>query len=112
MFNRSSRRAIALTDDGRALLPKAREALSHMEGLLLAAQGREEEKRSHLRIGLISSVASTKLASLLREFRKQNPMIEVSLVDHPSKWILQAVREGRIDVGIVGAGKFLKMSAH
>ena len=100
LFNRAGR-SIILTQAGKELLPEARQVLEGVAKLqqraLLKARGDE----GHLIIGIISSMAVFKFAAILRNFKKNNPGIKISLTDQSSSSQLQALIAGDIDVGFL-----------
>ncbi len=100
LFNRT-KRSIMLTQAGKEFLPEAREILDSVARLQQRAVLRARGDLGRLTIGIISSMAVTKFAGMLRSFQKNNPGIQISLTDHPSSWQLEALTAGKIDVGFL-----------
>ena len=102
LLNRNKRKPVSLTDAGRLFQAEAVAALRHIERAdqvgRLAARG----LAGVIRIGYVTSgVTSGLLSRLLTAFRKSHEMVRVEVVpmDTPSQ--LEALSDGRIDVGIV-----------
>lgn len=101
LFDRSNRRGLRLTADGRDFLAEARQVLAGLHALEKKIQLRSQGLVGSLSVGLISSMATTKFATMLREFQKTHPGIQIRLIDRPSSWQFKAFSEGKLDVGFV-----------
>ena len=105
LFERTTHR-VALTDAGAALLPEARRTLA------AAAAAREavDEVRGGLRgtvtLGTMQAQATRALTlvELIAAFRVQHPDVEVRLRQAGSLEMAAAVRDGRLDLALVGIG--------
>jgi DNA-binding transcriptional LysR family regulator len=97
LFDRTTRQ-VALTDTGRKLLARIAPLVEELEAAL-----RPDEARApgivHLACsgGLTASV----LPSLLASCHAQSPDISISLLDRPQSAVLQLVRSGEADMGVV-----------
>ena len=100
LFDRGGR-TIALTQAGREILPEARAILESATELQRKATLRARGDVGSLTIGVISSMAVQKFATMLRDFQKINPGIRVSLIDHPSTRQMDELASGGIDVGFL-----------
>jgi DNA-binding transcriptional LysR family regulator len=106
LFERTTHR-VALTDAGAALLPEARRTLA------AAAAAREavDEVRGGLRgtvtFGTMQAQAmrALTLAELIAAFGEQHPDVEVRLRQAGSLEMAAAVRDGRLDLALVGIGR-------
>lgn len=101
LFQRSTR-VVQLTAAGRALYPKAREILEKIDearDTVAATQGLE---RGKLTIGIIQNLAPfVDLASLLGEFRRRYPGVEISLQQASASRLLERVHARELDLAFV-----------
>ncbi|MFL5320092.1 MAG: LysR family transcriptional regulator [Myxococcaceae bacterium] len=104
LFERAGRSTL-LTQNGRELLPEAKRILDGVEQLSERARQRARGEQGELRLALTSSFATPRFATMLRNFQRKHPGVRVSLGDHPSKWQLEALARGEIDVGFLRPGK-------
>lgn len=100
LFNRSNRN-VALTEFGKALLPRAHQLLnqasiarSEIEEMAGLAHGR-------LRVGASGTIAAFLLPEILTEFRRRYPNIVLGIVQRRSEPILELIETGNLDVGII-----------
>lgn len=100
LFNRSNRN-VALTEFGKALLPRAHQLLnqasiarSEIEEMAGLAYGR-------LRVGASGTIAAFLLPEILTEFRRRYPNIVLGIVQRRSEPILELIETGNLDVGII-----------
>jgi DNA-binding transcriptional LysR family regulator len=100
LFHRTTRR-IELTSIGRELLPEAKAILDRVERFSHRVEARRRGELGELKLSVISGLANSELAELLREFRDHNPGLKVALEVHPSVWQLKAFRESTIDAGFL-----------
>jgi DNA-binding transcriptional LysR family regulator len=106
LFERTTHR-VGLTDAGAALLPEARRTLA------AAAAAREavDEVRGGLRgtvtLGTLQAQAmrAFTLAELIAAFLVEHPDVEVRLWQAGSLELAAAVRDGRLDLALVGIGR-------
>lgn len=99
LFTRTTRQ-VALTPAGSELLPRARSMLENlsMSYEALRAQGRERQER--LSIGCLPTIATYYLPSILREFTRQMPTINVRIHDNSASEIATLVQKGEAEFGI------------
>jgi DNA-binding transcriptional LysR family regulator len=100
LFHRTTRR-IELTSLGRELLPEARAIVDSVERFSQRTEARRRGELGELKLSVISGLATSELAELLRGFRAENPGLKVSLEVHPSVWQLQAFRDSTLDAGFL-----------
>jgi DNA-binding transcriptional LysR family regulator len=101
LLDRGPRAACRPTDAGRLLEARARAALSQVRAFdedLAAVRG---VVRGTLRIGSIQTLNVTLLPEPLARFVRAHPGIDVSVRTFRTGEIADAVRSGRIDVGLV-----------
>ncbi|HMC55023.1 MAG TPA: LysR substrate-binding domain-containing protein [Gemmatimonadaceae bacterium] len=101
LFERIAR-GVQLTAAGRAFLPQARLTLALAERARRAAQRAAQGEVGRLRIGFVDAATSSDvLPDVLGFFRMHLPQVGVSLFEMDSAQQEDALREGRIDVGIL-----------
>ena len=103
LFERSTR-AVALTPSGEAALVEARAALAALDRLRAAAGPGDGRLRGRVRFGVFSSMHLVGLPSLLGDFHRAHPLVNLRLEVSPtgSAGLLDDVRHGRLDVALVG----------
>ena len=100
LFTRHSR-SVELTPDGASYLAAIR---PHLEGLQRArdrAQATCRQRRGKVEVGFVSSLAYGLIPRTLESLRAVAPGIEVELFEQASAAQCQAVRERRLDLGLV-----------
>ena len=100
LFDRS-RRAIRLTEPGRALLPEARRLLDQMEEIAAMVRRIGSGSVGRLTVGFIPSASHTALPPLLRAFSGWAPEVELNLIEMTPDAIMRAIADDRIDVGLI-----------
>lgn len=102
LFERS-RRAVALTPAGRALLADTKAALAQLQRAAERAKRAARGETARLDVGFVSAVLSPGLISVFQRYRQENPAVQLTLHDRPPTEQLRAIAEGRLDGGFVGA---------
>ena len=101
LFARTTR-AVALTEEGEALLRDARTILVRVEAVETAFRGRSRRQAARrLKIGAIDSAAAGLLPSLLRDFRGKHPEIVVQLIEDKTIRLLPRILSGALDLAFV-----------
>lgn len=106
LLDRSGRR-VTPTEAGEAVLVHARAALAAVEGVRRTADEFSGLLRGRVALGLIPGAAgaamdSLDLVALLGDFHDAYPRVEMSLTEDTSERMLGALREGRLDLAVVG----------
>lgn len=102
LFLRSSR-GVKLTETGEILFKQVESAFSAI------SQGEEQLQRiqklgmGHLSIGVSTTLCKYVLLPILQPFVKENPHIRISISCQSSNETLEALNNGAIDIGLVGA---------
>jgi DNA-binding transcriptional LysR family regulator len=94
-------RATRLTRAGEELLQRAERVFSEMEAARRTISALGELRTGALCIGTSDTLACHLLPPVFRAFRMRFPGIELKLENRPSPETLQAVRERRVDLGVV-----------
>jgi DNA-binding transcriptional LysR family regulator len=90
--------SVSLTPDGEAMLGFARNILSACEEA--AAYFTGSRPRGRLRIGIADDLALTRLPQILRDFRRDNPLVDYELTVDQSGVLNQRLEEDKLDVFI------------
>jgi DNA-binding transcriptional LysR family regulator len=98
-----SGRSVRLTEVGAAVLPYARAALQAADGARLAVDELTGLLRGHVAIGTVTS-HTLDLAALLAQFHHDHPAVEMTLTEHNSDQLIDALRGGRLDAAIIALG--------
>ena len=102
LLNRRKREAVSLTEAGRLFLSEAVATISQLEKAeqvgRLAARG----QLGRIELGYVTSAAMNRvLPSLLREYRRSYPAVQLHLTDMETPRQLDALAEGRLDVALI-----------
>jgi len=100
LFERT-RRSVALTAAGSALLDEARRLLRAAQALPAAVQAAALGHTGRLRLGFVSSIAYGPLPLWLRLFREAYPRVQLALREATLDVQLAAFAAGEIDAGFV-----------
>ena len=100
LFDRT-RRSVALTPAGTALLPQVRRLLAAADDLPRVAQAAAAGLAGQLRLAFVSSIAYGPLPDWLRSFRQAHPDVAVQLREATLDVQLQAFAADEIDAGFV-----------
>lgn len=100
LFERSKRR-VALTPAGQALLDEARRLLRSAEALPAAVQAAAHGRAGRLRLAFVSSIAYGPLPLWLRLFREAYPEVQLQLREATLDVQLTAFAADEIDAGFV-----------
>jgi DNA-binding transcriptional LysR family regulator len=100
LFDRT-RRSVALTAAGEALLQQARKLLAAAEALPAQVRAAAQGFSGRLRLAFVSSVAYGPLPGWLRGFREQCPEVQLQLREATLDVQLEAFEADEIDAGFV-----------
>jgi DNA-binding transcriptional LysR family regulator len=100
LFDRT-RRSVALTPVGAALVEPVRQLLQQAAALQVRARDASAGEVGRVRLGFISTVGFGPLPMWLRGFREQHPGIAVELIEATSDVQLKALAQGEIDAGFM-----------
>jgi len=103
LFSRSSR-AVKLTSAGVVFLERARRTLAKVQEDLEAARSVGRGEVGSLTVGFIGSGMLTALPAMLGRYRREYPKVNLQLRESFTAAVLQALREGTIDVGFLRDG--------
>ena len=102
LLNRRKRAAVSLTEAGRLFLSEAVAAIRQLERAEqvghLAARG----ELGHIEVGYVTSAGMNRiLPSLLREYRRSHPAVQLRLTAMETPRQLDALAEGRLDAPLI-----------
>ena len=100
LFERT-RRSVALTAVGAALVEPVRQLLQQAAALPARARDALSGEVGRLRLGFVSTVGFGPLPHWLRAFRDAHPGIQVELIEATSDVQLKAFERGEIDAGFM-----------
>ena len=100
LFERT-RRSVALTPAGAALVEPVRQLLQQAAALQGRARDAAAGEAGRVRLGFISTVGFGPLPMWLRAFRKRHPGIAIELIEATSDVQQRALARGEIDVGFM-----------
>lgn len=99
LFNRDGRQLV-LTPEGAVFVERAQQLLHNWDNTLDAVQQRFRLQQGQLSIAAIPAFALNQLPELLREFHRRHPDINIVLEDIVMERVVNAVQEGRAELGI------------
>ncbi len=100
LFDRSGYRP-TLTPAGRALLPRARRILEGVADWRKQARSLTQGVEARLTLAVDVMAPTGPLASTLKAFGAEFPMVEVALLVQPLESTFAALRQGQADLGLI-----------
>ncbi|AUX29857.1 MULTISPECIES: LysR substrate-binding domain-containing protein [Sorangium] len=102
LFDRSRRR-VELTPAGVVFLAHVRRVFDALDLAVHEARRASVGETGRLVVGYLSSLAYSGITELVRAFRTDFPSVELALREMPPQEQIEALKDGRIDVGFVRA---------
>ncbi|WP_437318945.1 LysR substrate-binding domain-containing protein [Sorangium sp. So ce385] len=102
LFDRSRRR-VELTPAGAVFLAHVRRVFDALDLAVHEARRASVGETGRLVVGYLSSLAYSGITELVRAFRTDFPSVELALREMPPQEQIEALKDGRIDVGFVRA---------
>ncbi|CAN5338629.1 LysR substrate-binding domain-containing protein [soil metagenome] len=100
LFDRTRRR-VALTPAGEALLPDVRDLLDRAQALPARARAAAAGEVGRVRLAFVSTIGFEQLPAWVREFRRLCPQVALELVEATGDVQLEALARGEIDAGLM-----------
>jgi len=100
LIERSPRR-IVLTPAGEAIVERARVILRETDNIRDIARNAMDSESGSLRIGLFPTLAPYLLPHVVPKVRARFPNLELLLVEEKTEEVLQQLRDGKLDVGVL-----------
>lgn len=102
LFERNNKR-VTLTEAGKYFKKEVDELFSRLEESKNLVKQIYREASGQLRIGYISSTYHVHLVTTLKEMRSVFPFVKTSLYEVPTVKQVQALEDGKLDIGILRA---------
>lgn len=96
-----TRRKVALTHAGAAFLDEARATLASAAHAVETARQADQGEVGRLRVAYLAATAYTFLPPVLYEYSRRFPGVKLELRELALPQQLEALREGRVDVGLL-----------
>lgn len=90
-----------LTDAGEALYDQATQLLGQYQDIFRTIDDVKQAQLGQVRISSPGVLLDMYFPPLLTDFRRENPGIDISIVEEGSKLTAQAVMRGEVDIGLV-----------
>ncbi|HEX2607388.1 MAG TPA: LysR substrate-binding domain-containing protein [Flavisolibacter sp.] len=100
LFDRS-KQPVLPTEAGEEIIEKARRILAERDSLLESIDSRKGIINGELRIGIIPTLAPYLLPLFVTSLTDKFPQVKLSVTELTTKTLLERLREGRIDAGIL-----------
>ena len=100
LFERT-KRYVALTPAGAALVPEARELLQRAQALPAYARAAAAGEMGRLRLGFVSTVGFALLPEWVRALRERHPGVQLELMEATGDVQLLALDRGEMDAGFM-----------
>jgi DNA-binding transcriptional LysR family regulator len=94
-------KSISLTEAGRTFLNEARAVLQRVDEGVKKARAVATAGETDLHVGYSPTPFAEILPKTLRAFRKAMPKVHVRLHDRSNKTVLDGVRDGRLQIGLI-----------
>ena len=94
-------KSVRLTDAGRKFLTDARALLQHADEAVTRARAVASAEPSELHVGYSPTPTAEILPKTLRAFQQAMPNVHVRLYDWSDRDILDGVRDGRLQLGLI-----------
>ena len=95
------KRNFALTPSGKLLYAFATDVLNYYDSQEKALLSKIEKTDNKLSLGLPPTAGSIYFFALVHDFQKQNPDVRLKINDATSRYILDLLLNGEIDLGVV-----------
>ena len=99
LFDRTTR-SVALTPTGQELLPIAERLVSEFDSSFCELARFVAGRRGRVVVAALPSIAAVMLPPAIARYRLDHPDVEVAIMDGLSGSVLDAVAEGRADIGL------------
>jgi LysR family hydrogen peroxide-inducible transcriptional activator len=94
-------RRVALTAEGERVVERARRLVKEADDIIELARGSRDPLSGRLRIGLIPTVGPYLLPRVASRLRRRLPRLQLLLFEYQTGPLLERLRNGEIDLGIL-----------
>jgi DNA-binding transcriptional LysR family regulator len=95
--------SVSLTNPGRLFLEDARAILSQLDRSAETLRRAREGEKSRIRLAFIGALLDELLVGLIQRFRHTSPQCQVQMADLSPAAQLEALQNGSVDGGFIGA---------
>lgn len=95
-------KGVTLTSEGQVLNDNISKAFSYIENGEAMLEHIVKNGEGQLRIGASQTLCKHILLPYLRDFKEKYPLIQISVECEPTYGILNLLKEGKIDLGLIG----------
>jgi LysR family hydrogen peroxide-inducible transcriptional activator len=92
---------VTLTEAGEAIVERARRILEASDEVVALARAHRDPLAGKLRMALIPTIGPYLLPRVAREIRKKLPRLELRLYEYQTAELLEKLRAGEIDLGVL-----------
>ncbi|TCM71171.1 LysR substrate-binding domain-containing protein [Rhizobium sp. BK068] len=97
LFSRSSK-GLELTAHGQVMVAYAREIVLLSDEVGRRLTGKVLQGR--IRLGVVEDFAASRLINILRDFRTQNPKVDIDIIVEPNRRLAEMFEEGKLDLAV------------
>ncbi len=94
-------RRVTLTETGAKILPLARRILQESDEIVSVARNEHDPLSGKLKLALIPTIGPYLLPLVARRLRKQLPQLKLMLYEYQTQPLLEKLRSGEIEIGIL-----------
>jgi LysR family hydrogen peroxide-inducible transcriptional activator len=94
-------RRVALTETGAKIVPLARRMLQESDEIVALARNEHDPLAGKLNMALIPTIGPYLLPLVMRRIRKQLPQLKLMLYEYQTQPLLEKLRAGDIELGIL-----------
>lgn len=95
-------KGVTLTAEGQILYDNINKAFSYIENGEALLEQIVKNGEGQLRIGASQTLCKHILLPYLRDFKEKYPLVQISVECEPTNGILNLLKEGKIDMGLIG----------
>ena len=111
LFDRTNR-SVELTGAGKVFLREILQAMSHIEAGVLTAQHVMDGMVGQLKVACNTPAGYDLVPRILRTFRERKPSVELSLIEMDTSEQVDAIMDGRVDIGFLRCRTFENNDIH
>jgi LysR family transcriptional regulator, hydrogen peroxide-inducible genes activator len=94
-------RRVTLTESGIKILPLARRILQESDEIISLARNEHDPLSGKLKLALIPTIGPYLLPLITRRLRKQLPQLKLMLYEYQTQPLLERLRSGEIELGVL-----------
>lgn len=100
LFERSNRH-VRLTEAGHKFLPYAQNAMDAISKGLNEIKENSDEISGLIHLGVIPTICAYLMPNILKTLRKNFPKIQISLYEETTSSLIEKLKQGKLDIGIL-----------